>query len=189
MSAPSIIVFDDFYSNPLEVRNFALTQMSIHEVIGGKGYPGKRTKKFCTPELENKFNLIFSPYFSNIQLAKESDNGSFQITTVNDSSWIHKDHYDNNEGINNPDQQYAAVLFLTPNPPKNSGTMFYKEVKIKDSITNEMITKNVETDYVENQFNRIVIFNSDILHASKNYFGTNDYDSRLTQVFFFDCFY
>ncbi len=187
MSLPSILVYDNFYSNPLEVRNFALTQMSIHEEIGGKGYPGKRTKIFYTPELEEKFCYIFSPYFSNIQPQPGSCNGSFQITNINDTSWVHQDT--RADSGNRPDKQYAAVLFLNPNPPKDTGTMFYKEIKIKDSITNEKITQKVETDYVENQFNRLVIFDSDILHSSKKYFGTNDFDSRLTQVFFFHCFY
>tara|TARA_Y100000816_G_scaffold292020_1_gene285446 strand:+ start:854 stop:1417 length:564 start_codon:yes stop_codon:yes gene_type:complete len=187
MSLPSILVFDDFYSNPMEVRDFALKNISLHNKFSPNGYPGKRTINYYTEDLENKFKQIFSPYFSHVSSAPNSMCGSFQITNSKNKSWIHKD----SEFIKNSDsdKNYAAVLFLTPNPPAKSGTTFYENINIKDSITETQKTEYKETDYVENKFNRIVIFNSSIFHASKNYFGVNDVDSRLTQVFFFSCFY
>lgn len=187
MSLPSILVFDDFYSNPMEVRDFALKSISFYNEFSPGGYPGKRTINYYTEELDNKFKQIFSPYFSEVYTAPDSMSGSFQITNSNDKSWIHKD----GELLkkNKSDKCYAAVLFLTPNPVAKSGTTFYEKIDIKDSITETKEIEYKETDYVENKFNRIVIFDSDIFHSSKNYFGVNDVDSRLTQVFFLRCNY
>ena len=187
MSLPSILIFDDFYSNPIEVRDFALKSISLHNEFSPGGYPGKRTINYYTEDLDNKFKQIFSPYFSQVSTAPDTMSGSFQITNSNDKSWIHKDgplirKYKS-------DKNYAAVLFLTPNPVSKSGTTFYEKIDIKDSITEAKEIEYKETDYVENKFNRIVIFDSDLFHASKNYFGVNDVDSRLTQVFFFRCNY
>ena len=187
MSLPSLLIFDDFYSNPIEVRDFALKSISLRNEFSPGGYPGKRTINYYTEDLDNKFKQIFSPYFSQVSTAPDTMSGSFQITNSNDKSWIHKDgplirKYKS-------DKNYAAVLFLTPNPVSKSGTTFYEKIVIKDSITEAKEIEYKETDYVENKFNRIVIFDSDLLHASKNYFGVNDVDSRLTQVFFFRCNY
>jgi len=50
-------------------------------------------------------------------------NGAFQYTTSRDRTWIH------NDGWNN----WAGVLYLTPNAPVNSGTGIYR---FKDGTRN-----------------------------------------------------
>ena len=41
-------------------------------------------------------------------------------------------------------------------------------------------------DYVENVYNRCVIFNAKRFHSATQYFGTTPENSRLFQVFFFN---
>lgn len=66
---------------------------------------------------------------------------------------------------------YAGVLYLTPNPPANSGTIFYND-------------KGEEIDYVENVYNRLTIYPSTTLHRIKESFGDSKDNGRLTYTVF-----
>ena len=82
---------------------------------------------------------------------------------------------ENNIGIGNihidDEASYAGVLYLTPNPPADSGTSFYNE-------------SNIETHYLENIYNRLVIYPSHKSHSLKNAFGDAINNGRLTFTFF-----
>jgi hypothetical protein len=184
-SSCNLIVIDNFYKNPMEVRNFALSQ----EFKSGSYFPGKRTRSFATIDIKNKIQNFLSPFGGKITHfdVNNSDNGAFQITTSQDRSWI---HYDNN-GVN-----WAGIVYLTPNAPTNSGTNFYK---YKNGVSNSIEHKITNTDIgcamdysnweivdkVGNVFNRLILYNSSRFHQSGDYFGTNLYNGRLFQVFFF----
>ena len=45
------------------------------------------------------------------------------------------------------------------------------------------------TDRLSNKFNRLILYMGDYFHVSLDYFGTNLYDGRLFQTFFFDTEY
>jgi hypothetical protein len=122
-----------------------------------------------------------------LNMSESNSNGCFQYCDENSTMWIHPDH----------GNTYAAVVYLTPNPPEGTGTGFFKNKKTsqeyqensefvlpKEECTNldnwEMI------DYVENVYNRCVIFNAKRFHSATKYFGTTPEDSRLFQVFFFN---
>ena len=116
-------------------------------------------------------------------------NGSFQYTTSRDRSWVHID------GFNN----WAGVLYMTPNAPISSGTGFYRfydgatckqdmdileNKKEIDKFSQDM-TKWKIVDSVGNVFNRLILFNSNRFHMSQDYFGDSKENGRLFQVFFF----
>ena len=116
-------------------------------------------------------------------------NGSFQYTTSRDRSWVHID------GFNN----WAGVLYMTPNAPLSSGTAFYKfkdgatckrDADILDNTSetdkySQDLTKWEQIDKVGNVFNRLILFNSNRYHMSLDYFGDSKENGRLFQVFFF----
>ena len=116
-------------------------------------------------------------------------NGAFQYTTSRDKSWVHID------GFNN----WAGVLYMTPNAPLSSGTAFYKfhdgttcekDQKIMDNktetdISSQDLTKWNQVDKVGNVFNRLILFDSKRFHMSMDYFGDSKENGRLFQVFFF----
>lgn len=185
----NILVLDNFYNNPMETRNHILTQ----DFCVRGNYPGNRTKSYATNELKNLLEEYIEPFAGKIiEWKTEKDdayNGSFQYTTSRDRTWIH------NDGGNN----WAGVLYLTPDAPVTSGTGFYR---FKDGTRsrqdmeangNKEIINNHSQDYtkwelvdqVGNIFNRLVLFNSNRFHASMDYFGTCKDDGRLFQVFFF----
>jgi hypothetical protein len=65
---------------------------------------------------------------------------------------------------------YAGVLYLTPNPPQNSGTVFYDE--------------DNEIGYVENVYNRLTLYPSTIPHRIKESFGDDKSNGRLVFTVF-----
>ncbi len=185
---PNIIVVDNFYNNPHETRKHILQQ--DFKVRGN--YPGQRTHSYATPELRDIIQKWVEPFGGKITqwpMGKDDYNGSFQYTTSRDRSWIHVDSWNN----------WAAVLYMTPNAPLSAGTGIYRykdgsrfewEQKIrknKEEIDNasQDVTKWELVDRVGNVFNRIIIFNANCYHCSMDYFGTNKEDGRLFQVFFF----
>jgi hypothetical protein len=151
-------------------------------------FPGFRTKSFANAEIKAKFEKIIGKKIINFPHGEIKDennytiyNGSFQYTLSNHKSWIHIDNYNN----------WAGVLFLTPNAPLNAGTTFY-EFNDKSITDIKEIYKYSQDfskwkliDRVGNIFNRLLLFNSNRFHISDEYFGTNIYNSRLFQVFFF----
>jgi hypothetical protein len=184
----SLIIIENFYNNPNDTRNYILTQE--FEVRGN--FPGQRTISYASESLKEtiqKYILPFAGKITDFPMTSESYNGSFQYTTSRDHSWVHVD------GFNN----WAGVLFLTPDAPLSSGTAFYqfqdgtmneedqKYTKSKgetDKYSQDM-TKWKLVDRVGNVFNRLILFNSKNYHMSMDYFGDNKYNGRLFQVFFF----
>jgi len=188
----SLIVVDNFYNNPMETRNFILTQE--FGVVGN--YPGKRTISYATTHLRDIIQKYVEPFSGKIidfKMPTKKDkniyNGSFQYATSRDRSWIHTDKFNN----------WAGVLYLTPNAPTTSGTAFYKykdgttceaDVKLMNNLEelnthSQDMTKWIKVDEVGNVFNRLILFNSTKYHMSMDYFGITKEDSRLFQVFFF----
>lgn len=181
----SLVVIDDFYNNPDEVRSFALSLP--FEVVGN--YPGGRTENFINDSTKEDIErIIGEPVREWAEYGEGNYTGAFQLTTKLNSSWVHVD-----DGTN-----WAGVLYLTPNAPVSGGTGFFRS-KIDGSLTSEdgILPERNGVDIfqdmnywekvaeVGNVYNRLILFRSDQWHTSLDYFGTNNDDGRLTQVFFF----
>ena len=190
-----LIVIDNFYNNALDTRNYILTQ----EFSVRGNYPGQRTISYANQHLKETIQKYVEPFGGKIidfPIPKEdgSDaltiyNGAFQYTTSRDRSWVHIDGYNN----------WAGVLYLTPDAPLSSGTAFYKlydgtmckkDMEIlgnKEDIDrySQDLTKWEKVDQVGNVFNRLILFNSNRYHMSQDYFGDTMETGRLFQVFFF----
>ena len=182
----NFMVVDNFYSNPDEVRNFALTlSYSKHDY-----HPGKRTQTFANETHKQKFEHILRHVagkiirFSTVDDSNNTvENGVFQYTTASDRSWIHKDSYNTN---------WAGIIYLTPNAPSSAGTGIFE--LIDGDYTNadkysQDITKWKLVNNIGNIYNRLVLFRSDQYHMSMDYFGSSIEDGRLFQVFFFSTEY
>lgn len=182
---PMIIVIDDFLPNPDEVREFALAQ----EFTLKGNYPGRRTKPFCTSEHKEAFERILGTKITYWPTHLHSYNGAFQYTFGSHKSWIHRDATD-----------YSAMIYLTPDPPPDGGTLTYrhKDFKIerdseatKDQLkqmnndsSNE--SKWEKMDIIANKYNRLIIFSGRRSHRSNKYWGSSRTNGRLFQTFFFD---
>ena len=191
----SIIVVDNFYNNALDVRKYILTQ----EFSVKGNYPGQRTISYATEELKNIIQKYVEPFGGKITefpipKADLSDaasmyNGAFQYTLAGDRSWIHTDKWNN----------WAGVIFLTPDAPLSAGTAFYRFYDGSTSKEDSDLLKNKEVigrftqdltkwekvDQIGNIFNRLILFDSRNYHMSMDYFGDTKENGRLFQVFFF----
>lgn len=177
---PALVIVDDFYPDPDAMRKFALNQ--DFNVEGN--YPGLRTRSFATPDDKRRFEAILG---RNISYFPEGYNGSFQIVTKDRKSWIHRDL-----------TRFGGIVYLSPNPPANSGTIFYRhrETGLMKSGNAEMEKRlNFDShdeskweviDRIGNKFNRLILFDGFLTHKSDEYFGDSPETGRLFQTFFFD---
>lgn len=180
------LIIDDFYADPDTVREFALSQE--FNVTGN--FPGLRTKP-CTnsggyiDQTKATFEKLTGKTITQFPL--DNYNTSFQFTTALDKTWIHHDA-----------MSYAAVLYLTPNAQLESGTAIYRHRPTgimkhsPEQIVDFNKFANDEKDWeivaeAKNIYNRLVIYDSQYYHRSVlPGFGTNQFDGRLFQTFFFE---
>jgi len=181
-------VVDNFYTDPDAIREFALNQ-EYHQGGLGRGYIGRRTfEQFLFPGLKEEFERIMG---EKITVWEEYGmNGRFQYSMEGEPLVYHCD-----------DQKWAAMIYLTPNAPLETGTGSFalKGTKVfhnsqegimaafrGDGAQNLDKTLFEPVDSIGNVYNRLVIFNAGYLHAALGYFGYKPENARLWQMFFFD---
>ena len=197
----NIIVVDDFYKNPQEVRDFALTA-EYPTPDDEYTYPGKNSEEsYYSKEIHSIFEEI-----SGEKLIPASKNGYFRISLEND---CHKQdvHVD-------PAWEWGAVIYMTKEEDciPEGGTSFWRHKSLKS----ENIPKTDEearfygfpsykecwwtTVYGDGldrkkwdryflcpmRFNRLVLFRSHLWHSHNYNFGDNLENGRLVQLFFFN---
>jgi hypothetical protein len=185
-----LIVVDDFYSNPIEVRKQAL-QMDFPAT----GYfPGRRTAPYMTSEVQATLEMLVGSRMTRWT----NFHGSFQYTLENHTSWVHFD-----------EAHWSGLVYLTPDAPLESGTRFYQHVETRlTEMPTEVDAKRLGVasadelkalldddkrnysawkvvDQVGNRFNRLLLFRGVRYHQSAEYFGTTLENGRLFQTFFF----
>ena len=159
------IVIDNFINNPLETREYAL---SLPFTTAGN-YPGKRTLGYAQeswiPYLEKY--LPSDEKITWFDTHPFSYNGSFQVCGEADGkSWIHRDTTD-----------WAAILFLTPEAPIDSGLTLYRHTRTKalgmGCVGGQEAEKETthldaweEDCTIGNVFNRLVMFRGDKFHKA-----------------------
>ena len=186
-----LLITDQFYNDVDAVREFALQQ--DFSVKGN--YPGNRTISFLNESVKETIESIIEPHAGKvIYWSEDQYTGAFQYTTSRERSWIHADQT----------TDWAGVCYLTPNAPHTAGTGIFrhKETGLIRAPKNEDGSLNRElmdyigkdsqdmtkwdlVDVVGNVYNRLVLYRGDLFHMSLDYFGTDLYDSRLFQTFFF----
>jgi hypothetical protein len=179
----SLIIVDNFYKNPDNIRKFALSlEYNYHKDY----HKGKRTDRpYRFNGLKEQFEKIIGIKIKNWDYY--GTNGVFQICIAGDQLVYHIDQ-----------QQYAGIIFLTPDPPPESGTTLYRSKYTKKTKVNNdehnLVFKNGfldstnfdVVDVIGNVYNRLIIFDSQQIHSASTYFGNNLNNGRLFQLFFFD---
>lgn len=193
---PDLVVVDNFYDNPDEIRRIAMEQ----EFEPSGYHKGKRTSTRLI--LDGTKEALERIIGRRIIDWNQAFNGVFQHCNAQDPIVYHADV-----------QSYAAMVFLTPDAPPESGTTFYRSKnnglwrspteedlerygKSFDELWAEMFgdpsnfydgTRWEKVDVLGNRYNRLVMFNSKLIHAASQYFGDSMDNSRLFHMFFFDC--
>ena len=178
-------IIDNFYEDPDAVRDFAL---SAH-YFDDEGYVGIRTRKqFMIEGVKERFEEIMGAKIT--KWNEYGMNGRFQSNIAGAPTAHHCDA-----------QQWAAMIYLTPNAPFSSGTKIIanKQNKIYHNSQSENVLDffpNQETftdgtlfedvDVIGNVYNRLAIFDAQSIHCAGDYFGWDILSGRLWQMFFFD---
>lgn len=202
MNLYPVTIVENFYENPDAIRKFALSQEYIFcsqrknlEYV----YPGGRTKDLVdlNPSLHEQICKKVISVFHN----SEYDTMRWAIST-NFQSVTHEFA----EGVIHTDQNtiFAAVLYLTPGAPLNSGTSLFKKNKNFDKKKYEQALKDSDTKFrsgeivmdtsyhsmfdeivrVNNVYNTLILYEGRHFHRANKFFGNNLKNSRLSQVFF-----
>lgn len=194
--SPDLVVVDDFYENPDEIRKIAMSQ----NFESSDYHKGKRTKtRLIVDGTKEEIERILG---KKITSWNQRFSGVFQYCTAEDPIVYHTDS-----------QSYAAVVYLTPDAPVESGTSFWRSKKNGlwrnpkpidmfnsrkdyDFLRSEMFgnppnfydgTRWELVDRIGNRYNRLAIWNAQLVHSATEYFGLDINDSRLFHMFFFDC--
>ncbi len=178
-----MFIVDNFYSNPDEVRNYALNSVAYEEDI--RWYKGLRsTQPYRTDEIKRSFEFIIG---ERIVDWESNYNGVFQLMRSHDPQVYHYDM-----------QRWAAMIYLTPNAPIESGTRLHKSRRnftrhrdqpgADDAFRGEFLDSTLfdVADSAANIYNRLVIMDAGCFHSAGPYFGNDMETGRLTHLFFFD---
>ena len=184
----SLIVCEDFYEDPHAVREYALSL----EFEESDYHRGRRTpQQHIFPGIKEKFEQLLGK-----KIIRWNETygmcGKFQYCTAEDAIVYHGDA-----------QQWAAVIYLTPDAPyetgtsllvhKKTGTRHCSDPRIwdawKDTAPTGLYLDGTpwdEIDKVGNVFNRLIIWDGHCPHAASKYFGFTKETARLFHIFFFD---
>ena len=212
-----VTLYDGFYENPDEIREFALS-LDYGKQTGN--FPGERTLplEYIDFEFSSQFFLRILSLFYDLDKEKIG----FKL-----ESYFQK-IYPYSEEINDPlnfgwyhsddDHNLAAgIVYLNPIPNPNAGTVFgietggfnpesHPDYSIRDDLYGNNNLEGIDVDLyrksvikhnslfettveVKNQYNRLIFYDSRIPHRENNFFCNYD-EPRLTHVFFlkyFEC--
>lgn len=206
-----VILFNDFFQQeftPDEVRSRGLNMFKNSNLItdGSVGYPGTRKsvpsdiRKYIEEKISEPVSLLCE--HEKIAVKK---NATVQImyhltTSIHQQGLIHTDD----------PSWIAGVIYLNPNPPKNSGTSIHKLKKeyvdtkpgvagfrTVNTMDDEELIANfgLEKKYyneryfeeeknIENIYNSTIMYPGKYWHSPNKYFGETLEDSRFSIVFF-----
>jgi hypothetical protein len=181
---PNIIVVDNLYpaDAALLIRDAALADdLELHP----ERHKGRRGRE--RPISEGMQEILVK------LLQREKVTGGycvFQACLAGEQIVFHAD-----------DNDYAAILYLTPDAPYGTGTSFYasKATGLRSSrgmtLDDASLTFDGKlldrtawecVDMIGNVFNRLVVWDARMLHAATEYFGTEPKNGRLFEMMFFD---
>lgn len=198
----SMMVIDDFYEDPMEVRRGALA-LEYDPITPDTPYPGRNSKKaMLWANSDQMFSQILrEPLRGHMGLA----HGRFRLSMVNDvrGADIHVD----------PGCVWAGVLFMTLPQHCRGGTEFFRhrdygtegapltpeDLKLygpnetnRDTLTNRLTevdgrdrSKWEKIMTIPMKFNRLVLFRGWAWHTAGESFGTTPENCRMVQLFFF----
>ena len=163
----NLIVIDNFLDDPDRIRFHALS-LDFDRIQ--KSVPGVRSHRLggdLQKEVETKLKTALG---GEIVWDWTQDTFCFQSCQEGTETWVHVDSQGENQG------EWAAVLYLTPDPILDSGTGIYESPDTDMNIG------------VGNVYNRLVAYRGKVLYHRSILpgFGNTLETSRLTQTFWFN---
>ncbi|WP_441248422.1 DUF6445 family protein [Kitasatospora sp. McL0602] len=197
-------VFDDVLPNVDEVRARCLAKDDWTEGYPHKpeSWPGLRTMPGLEPaELARVERLVMKATGAQKLWVQETPGGGILnhncIQVVGEGECEPRPHTDSRALC-----RYAAVLYLTPGAPKTTGTSFYRQsmpggllggnivqaphTNLVEALGTRFVPANSFTEdlAVPNKYNRLLLYNANLMHTATAYCGSTLEDKRMTGVFF-----
>jgi hypothetical protein len=184
-------------------RCFSRTDWTLGAPMRPETWPGMRAPDALTPEELARVEAYVKKVTGTKELWQERapDGGSLSynyVQLVGEKDSGPRPHVDSLKLCN-----YAGVLYLTPNPPKGQGGTAFYRLRLPNNVVGgnivppphsnlvdalgvrkmplEVWEKDVE---VENKFNRLFLYKSDMVHSAAGYFGREHRQKRMTALFF-----
>ena len=114
----NLIVLDNFLDDPDRIRFHALGLDFNRYQVSVPGVRSMRLGGALQTEVEDKLKIAFG--CKEIIWDWTQDTLCFQSCMEGTETWVHKDSQGENQG------EWAAVLYLTPNPVLDSGTGIFE---------------------------------------------------------------
>ena len=140
----NLIVIDNFLDDPDRIRFHALGLDFNRYQVSVPGVRSMRLGGALQTEVEDKLKIAFG--CKEIIWDMTQDTLCFQSCMEGTETWVHKDSQGENQG------EWAAVLYLTPNPVLDSGTGVYESPDHDMNIA------------VGNVYNRLVAYRGKMLY-------------------------
>lgn len=198
-----IIIKDNFLENIDQIRTDALSRYSKERKISAKNYPGikihvpENTKKIIEKKAQNILNenvtcgemcyqFVDKTYVKGIPHIDPGYKYTLMVylnptPLQSGGTEIFEHYYDH----------CVKEVFYNSNIVLSIKEKFFSKTKRNffDKLIYKMLVKKVILDQnystsVSNKYNRLLIFNSNMVHRAENYFGTGK-NSRLSIVGFF----
>ncbi len=195
-------VVDGFYPDADEIRAVAL-RMEYREPIGVAGW---RSPAFLPRGIKPRIESAFGLSIENWQIRAGPACGGNGMFFLSCSTGPRADpvavHFDE------PLDYKTLVVYLTPNPPRDSGLSFWQHratglaaaptradaLRLRSSVTalREQLEADawnprrwIEIDRIQNAYNRAVAFRAGMLHSATRHFGATVPKARLYHSFHF----
>jgi hypothetical protein len=191
---PSLLVVDDFYADPDQVRQIALLAQYAADLEHYKGL--RSTQRFLWPWMREEFSRLLGVPIT--EWSKHRANGVFQQTTADDPLVWHHDS-----------QSYAGAIYLSPDIALSGGTSFWRDktygCRRRPSHPFELARLGVDkaerargivydeynvehpdawelVESIAAVYNRLILWDASLIHSATSY----DSGPRLVHLFFFD---
>ena len=189
----NLYVEDSFYKAPSKIVELGQKAQYLQREVLSEEYPGTESiHGFWNQSMKEKIEGILGTKIK-VEPSKYSF-GTFKRAGQEDR---------NNNHIHIDQSEWTAIIYLNRFVSKEAGTHLYQHIPSgnfminRNSISQEDFQSMINDsrnpqlwrvkETIENKFNRIAIFPSgSIFHSAQNYFGSDEINSRLIQVFFFD---
>jgi hypothetical protein len=189
------LIVDNFFEDPDEIRKIALSRNYRYgnDNRGRTGWRGERTLPIrsldticpcCNQEINSDFyseqkllieysKKIFDACKNHFKFIEFSDE-ELTITSyfhISTEETLKSLPFFSQDKFHQDDCPVAGLVYLTPNAPPNAGTSILYAEK------NEFVN-------IENEYNRLVAYESHRIHGLSDAFGTTRETGRLTFTFF-----
>ena len=203
MTSESFRIVDDFYNDPLAVREEALNAVyQPDEQYGGFD----SVKSFHADEAMRKIEKVLG-----VQIRWDNITGYFHLSTAKDRGPF--DIHADTMLPENPFPQWTGVCYLTLPKDCQGGTSFWRHNKTgltrypnteeKDKVSQTCQISNTtesmvhyfiiqeghdrsrwtQVEQIPMAFNRLILLRSNLFHSHTCHFGDSRENGRLTQVF------